>query len=236
MDRTILDSLTPDAGSILLYGGGGHGKTLIDLVRAAGKYRVLAILDDGLAVGTVVMGVPVLGGEEMLPEVYRHGLRLAINGVGGINHYEVRLRVFELLKEAGFGFPTLVHPTAWIEPSAGLYDGAQVLANSYISSEARVGFGTVINAGVVVSHECRLGQVVNLSPGAMLAGGVTVEDYAQIGMAATVNLNICIGSRARVGNGATVKADVPAGTVVRAGTIWPVWSGMASPGDASSTG
>ncbi len=224
MALSPLDSAAPDAGSVILYGGGGHGKTLIDLVRAEGKLGIVGILDDGLQPGAMVMGVPVLGGADLLPELYRRGVRLAINGVGGINHVEVRLKVFDLLRAAGFGFPTLVHPTAWVEVSASLEEGVQVLAKSYISSEASLGFGTVINAGVVVSHDCRIGQVVNLSPGAMLAGGVTVEDHALIGMAATVNLNITIGRGARVGNGATVKADVPAGTVVRAGTIWPVWA------------
>jgi acyl-[acyl carrier protein]--UDP-N-acetylglucosamine O-acyltransferase len=154
--------------------------------------------------------------------LFARGFRLAINGVGGINHYEVRLGVFEGLAGVGFTCPAQVHPTAWIEPSAVLEDGVQVLAMSYVSSEVRVGFGTVINAGVVVSHDCTLGQVVNLSPGAMLAGGVSVGDYAQIGMAATVNLNVHIGRCARIGNGATVKADVPPDTVVRAGTIWPI--------------
>jgi len=222
MAASTLDSLAPDAGSVLLFGGGGHGKTLIDLVRAAGKYNVIAILDDGLVAGTAVMGVPVLGGANLLPELYRRGMRLAVNGVGGINHVDVRLKVFELLQAAGFTFPTLVHPTACVEPSACLADGVQVLAKSYISSEARIDFGTVVNASVVVSHDCRIGRVVNLSPGAMLAGGVTIEDFAQIGMAVTINLNLTIGRGARVGNGATVKSDVPAGTVVRAGTIWPV--------------
>jgi len=234
MDSSILDSLALDATSAILYGGGGHGKTLIDLARAEGKLRVVAILDDGLEPDARVMGLPVLGGAGLLPELYSRGLRLAINGVGGINHYEVRLEVFEQLIAAGFAFPTLVHPSAWIEPSACLEDGVQVLAKSYISSEAHVGFGTVINAGVVVSHDCRLGQVVNLSPGAMLAGSVTVEDYAQIGMAATINLNLTIGRGARIGNGATVKADVPAGAVVRAGTIWPIRPGSAPSGDAAS--
>ena len=228
MVASHLESLSPDAQSVILYGGGGHGKTLIDLVRSVGRYRVVGIVDDGLPAGALIMGVPVLGGAALLPELYRRGVRLAINGVGGINHVDVRLKVFELLKAAGFAFPALVHPTAWIEPSACLADGVQVLAKSYVSSEARLGFGTVINAGVVISHDCLLGQVVNLSPGAMLAGGVTVEDYAQIGMAATINLNLTIGRGARVGNGATVKADVPAGAVVRAGTIWPVRPGAAS--------
>lgn len=228
MVDSLFESPTIDAGDVILYGGGGHGKTLIDLVRAGGRLHVVGIVDDGLTAGSMVMGVPVLGGAAVLPEIFGRGVRLAINGVGGINHVHVRVQVFEMLSAVGFSFPTLVHPTACIEPSAVLEDGVQVLAKSYVSSEAHIGFGTVINAGVVVSHDCILGQVVNLSPGAMLAGGVKVEDYAQIGMAATVNLNITIGCRARIGNGATVKADVPAGSVVRAGTIWPVNPGVSA--------
>jgi len=207
--------------TLIVYGGGGHGKTLLELVQAVGIYRVAGIIDDGLAPGSNVLGVPVLGGSAVLKDLCEHGIRLAVNGVGGINHVDVRRKVFELLAQAGFDFPAVVHPTAFIEPSARLADGVQVLAQCDISSEARIGFGTVINAGVVVSHDCILGKVVNLSPGAMLAGGVVVEDYAQVGMAATINLNITIGSYARIGNGATVKKDVPPGTVVHAGCIWP---------------
>ena len=206
---------------VLLFGGGGHGKTLLDLLRAMGRYEIAAVVDDHLPPGSQVLGVPVLGGAQALPGLFQSGIRLAVNGVGGIGNVAARLAVFDLLKQAGFLFPTLVHPSAVIEPSASLAPGAQVLALSYVSSAAAIGFGTVLNAGVVVSHDCQLGEVVNLSPGAALAGGVRVEDHAQIGMNATVNINLTIGRGARVGNGATVKADVPAGGVVRAGTIWP---------------
>jgi acetyltransferase EpsM len=224
MKDILNDNAVITTNNLVLFGGGGHGKTLIELVRAAGEYRVAGIVDDGLEAGIEILGVPVWGGAALLPDLFAKGFRLAVNGVGGINHYEVRLAVFDALKKAGFTCPAIVHPSAWLEPSAVLEDGVQVLAKSYISSSAHVGFGTVINASVVVSHDCILGQVVNLSPGAMLAGGVSVDDYAQIGMAATVNLNVKIGRCARVGNGATVKADVPPNTVVRAGSIWPIKS------------
>ncbi len=219
----MLDSSTGGAAAskLILFGGGGHGKTLIDLVRAAGVYIVVGVVDDGLPPGSEVLGVPVVGGSAALASLFTQGLRLAVNGVGGINHVETRIKVFELLAEAKFSCPAVVHPTATIEPSVCLEEGVQVLAHSYVSSAARIGFGTVINAGVVVSHDCVLGRVVNLSPGAMLAGGVVIEDYAQVGMAATINLNITLGRYARMGNGATVKKDVPAGTVVHAGCIWP---------------
>ena len=206
---------------ILILGGGGQGKTLIDLLRLLDNYTITGIVDEGLPKGSQVMGVPVLGGNALLPELRAQGISLALNAVGGIGNVDIRIRVFDLLKTAGFTFPTVVHPSACVEQSAELEDGVQVGALTYIGSLARVGFGTLINSHVCVSHDCRIGQVVNLSPGALLAGGVQVEDYAQIGMGATININLTIGSRARIGNGATVKAAVPAGERVFAGSIWP---------------
>lgn len=210
-----------NAHSLIIFGGGGHGKTLIELVQASGMFSVMGVVDDNLPVGSRVLGIPVLGTSAILPELYRRGLRLAANGVGGINNVAARLRVFELLAEAGFTCPNLVHPRAVVEHSARLMGGVQVLAQAYVGSDTVVGFGSVINAGAIVSHDCRLGECVNLSPGALLAGGVCVEDFAQIGMGATINLNLTIGRAARVGNGATVKTDVPPEGRVYAGAIWP---------------
>jgi acetyltransferase EpsM len=211
----------PDANDILVFGGGGHGKAVIELLRAGGRYRPTIILDDGLEAGSSVLGVPVLGGSAQLKTLRSRGLSHAVNAVGGIGNVDVRQKVFDQLVAAGFTCPAVVHPRAVVEPSAVLEEGVQVFAMTYVSSSARIGFGSLLNAGVVVSHDCVLGRVVNLSPGALLAGGVLLEDHVQVGMGATINLNLKVGAGARVGNGATVKADVPAGTVVKAGSTWP---------------
>ncbi len=210
-----------DPTAIFIYGGGGHGKTLIDLVRAVGAYRIVGLVDDNLPPGSAIMGVPVLGGTAILPELYGRGIRLAVNAVGGIGNVSVRLRVFELLAKAGFSCPNLVHPNAWVETSAALEGGVQVLVHTYVGTESRIGFGSVLNANVVVSHDCMIGRCVNLSPGALLAGDVWVGDFTQIGMGATINLHVRIGAQARIGNGATVKDHVPKDGRVYAGHIWP---------------
>ncbi len=223
MAETFLDRIQPsfDPTAILVFGGGGHGKTLIELVQSLGCYRVVGVVDDVLAPGEQIVGVPVLGGPDLLPELYHRGVRLAVNAVGGIGNPDVRVRIFEQLAAAGFVCPAVVHPAAYVEPSAALEAGVQVLAQAYVGSDSHIGFGTVVNAGVTISHDCHIGRVVNLSPGALLAGNVTIEDYAQIGMGATINLHLSVGRLARIGNGATVKADVPGESRVYAGTIWP---------------
>jgi len=206
---------------VLVYGAGGHGRSMVAMLRALGTYEVIGFLDDGYEIGDSVFDLKVLGGAEQLNEFWQDGVRMAVNAVGGIGDLQVRLKVFERLSEAGFFNPTVIHSTTFLEESSQLDHGVQVFPFAYVGTEVSVGFGTIINTGAIVSHNCKLGDYVNLSPGATLAGGVMVEDGALIGMRATVNLYVHIGRRARIGNGATIKADVPDGGVVPAGTIWP---------------
>jgi sugar O-acyltransferase (sialic acid O-acetyltransferase NeuD family) len=208
-------------GDLIIYGGGGHGKSLIDLLRVLEGYNIVGIIDDGLDQGTRIMGLSVIGKGRDLPEWRAKGLQLAVNAVGGIGNIGRRVEVFRRLIQMGFAFPTLVHPTAYVEPGAALDQGVQVFPHAYVGSEVKLGFGTIINTAAVVSHDCVLESYVNIAPGTLLAGGVTVGQGVLIGMGVSVNLNVKVGAGAMVGNSAVVKADVPANHIVRAGQIWP---------------
>jgi acetyltransferase EpsM len=211
-----------DPTAILVYGGGGHGKSLIDLLRILGIFHIVGIIDDGISPGERIMGLLVLGGAEVLADLYAQGVRLAVNAVGGIGNVSIRLKVFQHLAQAGFACPPVIHPTAFVEVSSALSPGVQVMPHAYVGSEARLGFGVIVNTGAIVSHDCALGDYVNISPGAMLAGEVHIGRGALVGMGATLHLGVKVGAGARIGNGATIKADVPDQGVVKAGTIWPI--------------
>lgn len=210
-----------DPTAILVYGAGGHGKSVIDLLRVLNKYRIVGIIDDGLTPDKRIMDLPVLGGHEALVGLRKTGIGHSVNAVGGIGNIAMRIRVFDYLIEQGFDCPAIVHPTAYVESSAEVAEGVQVFPHAYIGSEAQVGFGCIVNTSAVVSHDCVLKDYANISPGVLLAGGVQVGEGVLIGMGTTINLNVCIGDGARIGNSSVVKSDVPAGAVVKAGTIWP---------------
>jgi sugar O-acyltransferase (sialic acid O-acetyltransferase NeuD family) len=210
-----------DPHAIIVYGSGGHGKSVIDLLRAVGGYTLVGLVDDGRQPGEETLGVPVLGGVNALAPILEAGCIQAVNAVGGIGAMSSRILVFERLRAAGFDFPALVHPSSVVEPNATLAKGVQVFPLAYIGSECQIGFGCIVNTGAIVSHDCVLEDYVNLAPGSILAGAVHIGEGTLIGMGVTINLNVRIGAGARVGNGATVKADVPAGGIVRAGAVWP---------------
>jgi acetyltransferase EpsM len=207
--------------SIVVYGGGGHGKSLIDLIRVLGDYDLIGVVDDGLAAGTQVMGLTVLGGGDELPSLVARGASQAANAIGGVGDIMSRVRIFQRIHSSNLTCPTLIHPSAVVESSAKLADGVQVFPHAYVGSESVVGFGAIVNTSAVVSHDCFLEAYANVAPGALLAGGVSVGEGALIGMGVTVNLGVHIGAGARIGNSAVIKQDVPPGAIVRAGSIWP---------------
>ncbi|MBX3047052.1 MAG: NeuD/PglB/VioB family sugar acetyltransferase [Anaerolineales bacterium] len=215
----------PDAASlpnsVIVYGGGGHGKAVIDLLRAAGGYTLAGVVDDSRQPGDRVLDAAVIGGEAALAALHAAGCTRALNAVGGIGAMSTRIAVFDRLEAAGFELPTLIHPSAVVEPSAQLGPGVQVFPHAYIGSDARIGKGVIVNTGAIVSHDCALEDYANLAPGSILAGNVQIGRGTLIGMGVTINLNVHIGSMARIGNGATVKDAVPDGGVIRAGAIWP---------------
>jgi sugar O-acyltransferase (sialic acid O-acetyltransferase NeuD family) len=210
-----------DSHELIVYGGGGHGKSVIDLIRISGIYHIHGVIDDGIKPGTSILGVQVLGGNQILPELHSKGIRQAVNAVGGIGDITSRIKVFQMLAENGFVCPTISHPSAVIEPSANIASGVQIFPQAYVGSEASIGFGAIINTGAIVSHECRLEAYTNISPGTVLAGNVIVGQGSLIGMGVTVNLGVKIGENSRIGNSATIKTDVVEGSIIRAGAVWP---------------
>jgi sugar O-acyltransferase (sialic acid O-acetyltransferase NeuD family) len=210
-----------DPRLVVVYGGGGHAKAVIELIEAQGKYSVAGILDDSLPLGSLLLGKPVLGGGDTLARLKEQGIGQVVNAVGGISDIRPRLAIYGRIQAAGLTVPDVIHPRAWVEKSAQLQGGAQILCNTYVGSDNRIGFGCLMNVGVILSHDCVLGDYVNLSPGATLAGNVQVGARTRIGMGVTINLGIHIGCDVRIGNSAVIKKDVPDGMVVHAGEVWP---------------
>lgn len=206
---------------IVVFGGGGHGKSVIELIRSEGRWEVIGVVDDGIPAGETILGFPTLGGAAVLADLHAKGLLFAINAVGGIGNLETRIKIFDVITRQGLTCPAVVHPRAVCEPSASIENGSQVFTLAYVGSSSRIGFGCILNTGAIISHDCVVGNYSNISPGAILAGGVKVDERVMIGMGVTINLNVKVGANARIGNGATVKSDVPDGTVVKAGSIWP---------------
>ena len=213
---------------ILIYGGGGHAKSVLEIVQQNKYHTIAGIVDDDQDLtGKQVLGISVLGTRIMLPLLREQGVSLAANGVGGILDINVRVKIYELLEGAGYTFPTLIHPRATIEPSARVEEGVQVFANAYVGSEVQLNSRCMINTNAVVSHDCVIEAYTHIAPGALLAGHVHVGKRTLVGMGVTTAIGVRIGDGVRIGNGAIILADVPDKTIVQAGRFWTGKAGTA---------
>ena len=184
--------------SIILIGGSGHARVIIDCIRASGR-EVFGILDDGLCPGTEVLGASVLGKTADYEQYTDHPFLIAI----GSN--AVRRKIAEKLNVR---WATAVHPSAVVSPYASVGEGTVIMPRAVINAGAAVGNHCIINTGAIVEHDNVLGDFVHISPNAALGGTVHVGEDTHIGIGACVRNNINICSGCTVGAGAAVVKDI----------------------------
>ncbi|CAN5695295.1 acetyltransferase [soil metagenome] len=203
------------AKRFLVWGGGGHGKVVAELIRALG-HEVCGFADaDPAKLGQQVEPggarvvtledqlLHLLSAEKRLPD----GLDAVALAVGGNS---ARMRCFDRLGH--LHVPQLVHPTSVVSSTACIGRGSVVFPRAVINPDARIESAVIINTGAIIEHDCRVEDGAHISPGVVLAGGVQIGAGAWIGAGATVIQGIRVGAGSIVGAGAVVIENVPEGS------------------------
>jgi sugar O-acyltransferase (sialic acid O-acetyltransferase NeuD family) len=206
--------MTSERVRVLGVGAGGHAKVVLEILAASGGYEVVGLLDKRPELaGATVLGVPVLGDDELLERQYHGGVRHAFIGLGGAADTRPRRRLYELVRSVGFEIVDAVHPAAVVSPSARLGAGVTIAATAVVGPDAELGDDVLVNTGATVDHDCRIGSHAHVAIGARLASGVRVGDGVHVGAGATVLQGVELGDGAVVGAGAVVREDVEPGVV-----------------------
>jgi len=109
---------------------------------------------------------------------------------------------------------TVVHPSAFISPTARLASGVFIGPSAIVHARARVGPHAIINSGAIVEHDCTIGENTHLAPGSVIGGTVTIGSDTLLGLGCRVLPGLFIGKHCTIGAGAVVLASVPDGTTV----------------------
>jgi len=210
---------------LLIWGAGGHGKVVADLVRACGCEIAGFVDGDPAKLGNVIEpgGARVAAFEDELRARLADRAELPAGAtvvVPAIGRNELRLRTIEALGDRIA--QALVHPAAPVSPSANLDAGTVVFAGAVVNAAARIGRGVIVNTAAVVEHDCQISDGAHISPGAVLAGGVIVGQRSWIGAGAVVIEGRRIGSNVTVGAGTIVVRDVPDGATVVGNPARPI--------------
>jgi sugar O-acyltransferase (sialic acid O-acetyltransferase NeuD family) len=182
---------------MLLYGGSGHAKVIIDCL-LANHLAVHGLFDDNSAL-TSLLHFPVLGpyDPKCLP---------AEELIISIGNNRIRQKVAANIRHV---FGKTIHPSALLSTFATLDEGSVLIHQSVVQAGSVIGKHCIINTSASVDHDCMLEDFVHISPHATLSGNVKVGEGTHIGAGATVIQGISIGKWCMVGAGAVVVRDVP---------------------------
>ncbi|WP_127836706.1 acetyltransferase [Clostridium prolinivorans] len=188
---------------IVLVGAGGHCKVIIDIINSNKEFEIAGITDK-LNIGGNLLGIPIIGSDEVLQDLFKKGVEYAFVSVGSIDNLIFRYELYKKLKQIGFKIPTLIHKNAIVSPYTTIEEGVCVMANAVVNANAYIGKNSIINTSSIIEHDCIIGHNCHISPGAKLGGNCKIDDNVHIGIGATVIQGINIGENTTIGAGAVV--------------------------------
>lgn len=197
---------------VVVVGAGGHARVVVRLVMLTTGFEIVGVADRtrdqfGQQIGSAQINTTLNDIDAWrLSGVTSLALALGSN--------PEREQIARRADDYGLDCVTLVHPSAIVDESVTLADGAVVCAGAIITPDARIGRGVIVNTGSTIDHETEVGDFAQIAPGVHIAGRVKIGGRAMIGLGASILPNVAIGRDAVVGAGAVVTRNVPDGTTV----------------------
>ena len=169
---------------LILIGGGGHCKSVIDVAESAG-YIILGILERPEEVGKKVLNYDVIGTDDDMAK-YVDRAEFIVT-VGQIKSPDLRIKLHKMIEQAGAKLTTIIAPTAHVSKYAQLGAGTVVMHQAVVNADAKIGKGCIINTFANIEHDVVIGDYCHISTGAMVNGGSTVADGTFVGSQSVIN-------------------------------------------------
>ncbi|WP_016778728.1 acetyltransferase [Anaerophaga thermohalophila] len=188
---------------IILIGGGGHCKSCIDVIEQEGKYKIAGIVDMAEKVGQSILGYPIIGTDDDLPELVQEYKNVIIT-IGQIKSAYLRIKLYDQAKQLNAQLPVIVAPTAYVSRHASIQEGTIVMHHALINAEARIGINCIINSKALIEHEAIIGDFCHISTATCVNGQVNIGTNCFIGSNTVLSNNITISDNSIVAAGSQV--------------------------------
>lgn len=196
------------SGPVIIIGGGGHAKVLIDALIKQ-NIIILGITEtDNNSSNKFILGIPNIGKDKLITDYSPQEVSL-VNGVGSISSTKKREEIYTNFKKLGYRFASIVHPSVIIGKDVMLKEGVQLMAGVIIQSGSIIGENTIVNTKASIDHDCIIGSHVHIAPGVTISGGVKIGDNTHVGTGATIIQGLQVGNDSLVAAGAVIVNDIP---------------------------
>lgn len=191
---------------VIVIGGGGHAKVVVDILQQQKTFTVVGIIDKQERIGQYMADIPIIGDDSGLEAFFCENLTKAIIAIGDNKQ---RASLYECLRDIGYTLVRAIHPAAIVSPMAQVFAGTVIMPGAVVNASCVIKENVIINTRASIDHDCVLMNHCHVAPGCTLAGGVNVGEGAMLGAGATVIPGISIGAWSIVGAGSVVVSPLP---------------------------
>ena len=189
---------------IILIGGGGHCRSVIDVIEKEGNFEIMGIIDKKEKVGKEILGYKIIGTDDDLKDL-REEIEYAFITIGQIKSVEPRKRIFKILKELRYKIPVVISPLAYVSKYSSIEEGTIIMHGVVVNANVKIGKNTIINSRALIEHDCIIGDFCHISTGVILNGNVQVGKETFIGSGSTCVNGIKIPEKSFIKAGSLVK-------------------------------
>lgn len=143
---------------LIILGAGKYGREIEDIAAQTRKYGQIDFLDDFSDLRRVI---------GKCSDFARYlGTDTEFFVAFGDN--EMRAYWLETLFTANANVTNIIHPTAYISPTASIGTGVAILPKALVNSYCRIENGSIINSGAIVDHDTTVGAYAHICVGAIV--------------------------------------------------------------------
>jgi len=190
---------------LILIGGGGHCKSVIEVAESAG-YIIIGILDRPEEVGKKVLDYEIIGIDDDIPQ-YVDKVEFVIT-IGFIKNPALRIKLYNKVLQAGGKLATLIASTAYVSKYAQLGQGTVVMHRAFVNAGAWIGNNVIVNTFANIEHDAQIGDQCHISTGTMVNGDCKIGNNCFIGSQAVLANAVSICSEVIVGAGSLVRKSI----------------------------
>lgn len=194
-----------DNNNLILVGGGGHCKSVIDVAESAG-YRIIGILDVPSELGNQVLDYTVTGVDDDIHKFVNYAEFIVT--VGQIKDAGLRIKLHKRILNTGGKLATIIASTAYVSKFAKIGDGTVVMHHALVNADSDIGTGCIINSYANIEHDAIIGDYCHISTGAIVNGKCKVGKETFLGSQSVMVNGVEIADGCVVAAGSLVRKNL----------------------------
>jgi sugar O-acyltransferase (sialic acid O-acetyltransferase NeuD family) len=200
---------------VLVLGAGDGGKIISEILSFDPAKQVVGFLDDNSGLwGQDIKGRKVLGAIDQVFKLRERNIFDALI-ISITSNWEFRGELFQRCRTLGVEFINVVHPAAYISPSAEIGCGNLIYGPAFIGTETKIGDNNLISSHCSIEHHNTVGNHNLFGPGVLTSGAVVVGNDCIFGAGVCIEPHLRIGDNARIASGLAISSHVPNGVVLK---------------------